>query len=192
VGLPSDQWRAPPSKKDLFRGPLARQRRQPVHNGAQTDKHDRQLEQECQPAVGDEALDRPETDCADDHDAQYSDKNRKNRNDYPFRLRPLTLEADICQLQVLQFLVQRYSEHADQGGAPWVIFPAVSISPSISAPAGSPSAVWLRLRHLRKHAPYEIGIANKRCVASIDVGLRGLACGRPDLPQRAGSARCRI
>src|SRR5262249_21179776 len=33
---------------------------------------------------------------------------------------------------------------------------------------------------------------DRRCVASIDVGLRLLACGRPDPRQRAGSARCRI
>jgi hypothetical protein len=33
---------------------------------------------------------------------------------------------------------------------------------------------------------------DKRCVASIDVGLRRLTCGRRDLRQRAGSGRWRI
>jgi hypothetical protein len=37
--------------------------------------------QEGEPAVDDDALDRPETDCADDHNAQDSDENRNNRND---------------------------------------------------------------------------------------------------------------
>src|SRR4029453_17937895 len=31
-----------------------------------------------------------------------------------------------------------------------------------------------------------------RCVASTGVELQRLTCGRPDLPQRAGSERCRI
>lgn len=69
-----------------------------MHNRAQTYKYDKHLEQGCQPAVGDEALDRPEADCADHHNAQYGDNNRKNRNDVHFRYaRFALLKAGICR-----------------------------------------------------------------------------------------------
>ena len=57
---------------------------------------------------GDETLDRPETDCADDHNA-YGDKNRKKRNDIHFHYVRFTLKAGISQLLLPQFLAQRYA-----------------------------------------------------------------------------------
>ena len=70
-----------------------RQRGQPVHNSAQTDEHDEQFEQVGQPTVGDETLDCPQTDCADHHNAQYGDNNRKNRNDIHLHYARFALKA---------------------------------------------------------------------------------------------------